>query len=390
MKRSTERRSAPEQTAEESVRVQEIVLRTVRLPLIRPYVLSYRTFTEFEPIIVEVRDGDGRIGWGEGHISPGSSRETREGGWAFCREHGAAVIGRETAEAKAVIARDAAASKVAATALFTAIEMLEGHPLLHVERDVRLPLLTPFNSSTPTDIEQEVAQRLEDGFRTFKIKVGKSADDDARRVQLIQQAIAGRATMRLDANRAYSEADACRFAAGLDPAGIELFEQPCAAEDWEANAKVAAVSPVPVMLDEPICELADVTRASGIANVGFCKLKLKRFGGLDLLRGALDAVRAQGMESVLGDGLSSELGCWMEACVARVTIRNAGEFNGFLKPKVRLFAEPLRFAAGALVLPSGFAPTLDADAVAAHERVSERHAPAMTGWTAGSWSSPDP
>src|SRR4029079_10417724 len=105
-----------------------------------------------------------------------------------------------------------------------------------------------------------------------------------------------------------------------------------------------------VMLDEPICELADVKRASDIPNVGFCKLKLKRFGGLDLLREALDAVRDHGMESVLGDGLSSELGCWMEACVASVTIRNAGEFNGFLKPEVGLFNEPLQFSAGRLTL----------------------------------------
>ena len=90
-----------------------------------------------------------------------------------------------------------------------------------------------------------------------------------------------------------------------------------------------------------------------IPNVGFCKLKLKRFGGLDRSREALDAGAGSGMESVLGDGLSSELGCWMEACVARVTIRNAGEFNGFLKPKVRLFAEPLRFTAGELVIAAG-------------------------------------
>jgi hypothetical protein len=115
-----------------------------------------------------------------------------------------------------------------------------------------------------------------------------------------------------------------------------------------------------------------VERASAIPNVGFCKLKLKRFGGLDLLREALDAVSGSGMESVLGDGLSSELGCWMEACVARVTIRNAGEFNGFLKPKVRLFAEPLRFTAGELVIPPGFQPTIDADALAAHEIACER------------------
>ena len=32
------------------MRLHEITLRTVRLPLIRPYVLSYRTFDEFEPI----------------------------------------------------------------------------------------------------------------------------------------------------------------------------------------------------------------------------------------------------------------------------------------------------------------------------------------------------
>jgi len=136
------------------------------------------------------------------------------------------------------------------------------------------------------------------------------------------------------------------------------------------------------MLDEPICELADVKRASTIANVGFCKLKLKRFGGLDLLQEALDAVWQLGMQPVLGDGLSSELGCWMEACVARVTIRNAGEFNGFLKPKTRLFVEPLCVVAGQLVLPQGFAPTINADALAAHETASERFAPATIGWTA--------
>src|ERR1051325_4301712 len=354
------------------MKLDTLTLRTVRLPLIRPYVLSYRTFTEFEPIIVEVRDADGRIGWGEGHISPGSSRETREGGWAFCREYAAAVTGRDTREAKAIISANVGASKVAATAMLTAIEMLEGHPLLTIDREVRLPLLTPFNSSMPKDIEQEVEQRLKDGFRTFKIKVGKDVDDDIRRVRTIQRAIDGRATMRIDANRAYSEADACRFAAALDPAGIELFEQPCAAEDWDANAKVARVSTVPVMLDEPICELAAVERAATIPNVGFCKLKLKRFGGLDLLREALDAVSRLGMESVLGDGISSELCCWMEACVARLTIHNAGEFNGFLKPKVRLFAEPLRFEAGELVIPPGYRPAVDTDALAAHMVAYER------------------
>jgi hypothetical protein len=95
--------------------------------------------------------------------------EQRDARWrTFCREHAAAVIGKDSSEAKAIIACDVAASKVAATALLTAIEMLEGHPLLTVDRDTRLPLITPFNSSAPGDIEREVEQRLKDGFRTFQ------------------------------------------------------------------------------------------------------------------------------------------------------------------------------------------------------------------------------
>jgi L-Ala-D/L-Glu epimerase / N-acetyl-D-glutamate racemase len=359
------------------MKLADITLRIVRLPLIRPYVLSYRTYTEFEPIIVEMRDGDGRVGWGEGHISPGSSNETPAGGWAFCREHAQAAIGQDSADAKAMIGAHAGASKVAATALIAAIEMLEDHPALRIEREARLPLLTPFNSAAPAEIAAEVEQRLAEGFRTFKIKVGKDADADARRVGAIQQAIAGRATIRIDANRAFSVGDACRFAAALDPAGIELFEQPCDAEDWEANAQVAAVSAIPVMLDEPICSLADIARGGAIPNVRFCKLKLKRFGGLALLEAALAAVRAHGMEPVLGDGLGTELSCWMEACVATRTIRNAGEFNGFLKPKLRLFREPLQFAGGELVVSPGFWPPLDPGVMASNQIAHERIKPAL-------------
>src|SRR4029079_14984815 len=135
---------------------------------------------------------------------------------------------------------------------------------------------------------------------------------------------------------------------------------------------VAKVAAVPIMLDEPICAIEDIERAADMANVEFCKLKLKRFGSLDGLRRALERVRECGMEPVLGDGTSCELQCWMEGCVARGVIRNAGEFNGFLKPKSRLFADPLRFDAGSLVLPAGYAPTIDAAALATHQIAHER------------------
>src|SRR5262249_47683411 len=156
-----------------------------------------------------------------------------------------------------------------------------------------------------------------EGFRTFKVKVGKDVAADLERVAIVQRATGNRATLRLDANRAYSREQGMRFASALDPAGVELFEQPCDSDDWDANAAVASVSTVPIMLDEPICTLADIERAGAIPNVQLCKLKLKRFGSLERLYDGLTKVRDCGMEPVLGDGLGSEVQSWLEACVAR-------------------------------------------------------------------------
>lgn len=354
--------------------LQSLTLYRVKMLLSVPYHVSYRVYEDFEPIIVEARDTDGRIGWGEGHISPGHTFETIDGGWAFCRDCSAAAVGLTVAAAKDGIAARITESPVAASALVTALEMLEGHPALNLHTDVRLPLLTPFHATDHADFPAEVDARVAEGFRTLKVKVGKNWQEDAAKVRAVQAAAKGKATIRLDANRGFNRDDGCRFAESLDPAGIELFEQPCDSHAWDDNAAVAAVSPVPVMLDESIYGVDDIKRAGDMEGVGCVKLKLKKMGGLDLLEEGLRLIRDLGMVPVLGDGVSTELCCWMEACVARTTIDNAGEFNGFLKPRDRLFANKLRFADGALHMEAGYAPEMDRDKLASHTIDTERFA----------------
>ena len=147
--------------------------------------------------------------------------------------------------------------------------------------------------------------------------------------------------------------------AGSTRVGIELFEQPCPTEAWDDNAAVAAASPVPLMLDEPICSLDDIARAGGIAGVRFCKVKLKRFSGLGRLIEALDAIRAHGMGAVLGDGLGADLSGWMEAMAGDGRIAGAGEFNGFQKLSEGLLAEPLPAHGPAVDIPALYRPRLD-------------------------------
>jgi L-Ala-D/L-Glu epimerase len=350
------------------LRISEITLHLLKLPLLTPYRLSYRVYEDFDPIIAEIHDDQGNVGWGEGHISPGHTFESIEGGWDFCTDQAKKIIGTPVAEARDFMEAIQPKSPVAASALICALEMLAGHDALKITAPLSLPLLAPFHTTTEPEMEREVEDRLNEGFKTLKIKVGKDVDADLARLRIIQKLTRGRASLRLDANRGFSREDGCRFAAALDADGIELFEQPCERDDWEANAAVAAVSSVPVMLDESIYGIDDINRAGDIAGIGFVKLKLKKMGGLDQLRAGLERIRQLGMVPVLGDGVSSEIGCWMEACIARDSIDNAGEFNGFLKPKARIFANPLVFENGAVHLDAGYVPEIDRAMVESHRQ----------------------
>ena len=338
--------------------ISEITLRRLRLLLSSPYRLSYRTFTEFEPYVVEIGDTEGRRGIADAHISPGSSSETREGGWSHLTDRLPHLLGRETVDAKAALRADFDLSKVATTAAVVALELLEQSALATVEDPADLPLLVPVGAQTPEQIEIDVEAAIEAGYRTLKVKVGKDVDDDLDRLAVIQSAAAGRAQLRVDANRAYSRDDAIAFVRRADPTSVVLFEQPCEADRWDDNAAVAAASDIPVMLDEPICTLSDIERAAGIDGVRFCKVKLKRFGGLQALADGIEAIQAHGMEAVLGDGLGSDLHNWLEASVAARLIDNAGEFNGFLKMTDRILTEPLTVKSATLRLAAGGCPEI--------------------------------
>src|SRR5579863_6019555 len=78
--------TAPRTEARATAAIAEIVVRTVKIPLVTPYKVSSQVFDYFDPLVVEMRDADGRIGWGEALISSFYTNETPEGGWAFCNE----------------------------------------------------------------------------------------------------------------------------------------------------------------------------------------------------------------------------------------------------------------------------------------------------------------
>ena len=334
------------------------------MPFKEPYPSAIATLTALETLLVIVTTDDGAVGFGEAAIVEGYTHETRQGGWDFCQHYAKKAIGLHCHEAMALWLEHRSLHSHAVAALVSAVEMAMSHPVLgpHTET-VSVPMLAPVNAKNKSQIHDEVDRLLANGFKTLKVKVGFDVASDLERLAWIQAHVNGRATLRLDGNQGYQLAQALEFVQCVSPQFIELFEQPCKDTDWEAAAQVARISPVPMMLDESIFEPPDIEKAAQLQAAQYIKLKLVKSGGIDPLMADLESITQHGMKRVLGNGVASEIGCWMEACVARSTIVNAGEFNGFLKPKDHIFQTPLCFADGCIVLPTGYWPALDMSAI---------------------------
>jgi L-alanine-DL-glutamate epimerase-like enolase superfamily enzyme len=335
------------------------------LPLTTPYHLSFGDLHAYDTVLVRVSDAQGREGWGEATVLTGYTDETIEGTWAGARELVQALAGRSEAQALAQLAERGREAPFLATAFASAVEMLQGSPWLAGGAPLAVPVLGTVNATEPQAMRAQIDALCAAGHRSLKIKVGTDAEADAARVRAAQAHVAGRALLRVDANQGFSPADARRFAQAVPPQGIELFEQPCAAGDWAAHAEVAAGCPLPLMLDESIYDEADIERAARDGGTRFVKLKLMKFVTLQRLAHALGRIRALGMVPVLGNGVATEIGCWMEACVAPATVDNAGEMNGWTKMARPLLRNPPRLEGGALHVPAQWRPQVDPDALAA-------------------------
>lgn len=337
-------------------RVLRIGLTRLRIPLKTPYRLSFGPLGHFDTILVECASQDGRTGLGEATVLTGYTEETIEGSWRAACEIATRIAGLDTGAARALLSPLARKQPFTVTTFATALEMLEGSDYLRIEREQAVPLLAGINAGGEDTVREEFERLYGEGYRTFKVKVGFDVEKDLAHVRTVQQLARGRATIRIDANQGYSPEQGVAFARRLDPADIELFEQPCPAGDWDGHLEVVRASPVPMMLDESIYGLDDIERAAELGAARFVKLKLMKLGSLEALGRALERIRALGMAPVLGNGVACDLGCWMEACVAARHIDNAGEMNGFLRARAGLLATPLEVRSGALVLKPGFVP----------------------------------
>ncbi|MBL8671185.1 MAG: mandelate racemase/muconate lactonizing enzyme family protein [Alphaproteobacteria bacterium] len=192
------------------------------------------------------------------------------------------------------------------------------------------------------------------GFADLKLRVAvQGFADDARRLGLLRQRFGAKIKLAVDANGRWSEDEARANLASLAPFGLAYVEQPVAAGDWEAAARVAAASPVPIMLDESLASLDDVRMLARTRAAPLGHLKLVKLGGIAPTLRAASILRNAGIGLMIGQMNEGGLCTAAAAHVAAATRPAHAELYGadgliddpapglaYAKGKVRLTDAP--------------------------------------------------
>ncbi len=149
----------------------------------------------------------------------------------------------------------------------------------------------------------EMERKLEEvlDFPRIKVKLGAPGDvDNLRRVRARY-----RGQLQVDANTAWSPADAVRVLRLIEPLDIELVEQPVPRGDLDGLRWVRERSGIPVFADESCHTLDDLALLAG--RVDGVNLKIMKTGGLREMLRMVHAARALNLKIQLGSMIETSL-----------------------------------------------------------------------------------
>ncbi|MBV9818589.1 MAG: hypothetical protein JOZ07_09600 [Solirubrobacterales bacterium] len=332
----------------------KLELRTVRAALASPHMAGHGTVAERDLILAELRAADGLSGHGEAAPLPSYDGVGVDEVAAALQACGPVLEGyRDASPIADVLARCSEATVLpqALAALDLALWDLAGRRLR--EPAWRLlgapaPLAVAVNwtiaAADRSTAAREAAEARAQGFPAIKLKVG--IGDDAARLAAVRAFAGPQMAIRIDANGAWTLDEAAAALPALEPAGIELCEEPVAGLD-EIRALHGATE-IPLALDES----AGDPEALRDRVADLVCLKIARCGGIS---GTIDAARratAAGYEVYLASTLDGPLGI-AAALHAAAVIRPARACG---LATLRLFAgrsDPLPPNAGSITAPRG-------------------------------------
>lgn len=291
----------------------------------QPFRTALGDHNTLENVLFKVELTDGTKGYGEAAVATHITGETVAKTTANLKKAGEYLIGRDVSDYFKLSAHGherLGANKCALAAVETAL-------LDVLTRHQKVPLWKFFGArphKLSTDItiviadlqetEESVRRFYKQGFRAFKVKIGRDEDLDYKRVLAVAR-LAPRSAIYLDANQGYSAEQTLRFLKLISRAGVtpQLIEQPVPREDWDGLKKVTRLSKIPVCADESARSIADALRivrekAAHVINIK--PMKTAVFESVEIILTA----RSNGIKLMMGGMMETSLAMTASAHMA--------------------------------------------------------------------------
>jgi o-succinylbenzoate synthase len=302
------------------MRIDGVELVRLGMPLRRPFRTSFGTQEHRDVLLVRVEgdaDGTATIGWGE-CVAGDEPRYSSEyvAGAAYVIEHfflpvlasHPDVTAAGVAPALAVfdghpMAKAAVEMAVLDAELRAAGTSLASH--LGAVRD-RVPAGVSVGITETVDgLLDQVAGYVADGYVRVKLKIEPGLD--IARVAAVRERFGDQLPLQVDANAAYTLADADHLAQ-LDAFGLLLVEQPLASNDLRHHALLAERMRTPICLDESIVSAKAAADAIALGSCSIVNVKAGRVGGYLEATRVHDVCQVHGLPVWCGGMLETGLG----------------------------------------------------------------------------------
>ena len=305
------------------------------LELAHSFTLATSSRTSTPAMMVEL-DQDGITGYGEASMPPYLG-ETQESAANFLSRFDAGSLS-ESLQLEEILPRiDALApgNPAAKAALDIALHDWCGkklgapwHRLWGLD-----PQKTPVTSftigiDTPEIVRQKT--READAYKIIKVKLGR--DTDRLMIETIREVTDKPITV--DANQGWKDReDALRMIEWLASRGVVFVEQPMPKEQNDDTAWLRERSPLPLIADESVQRLADVSRAQGVFDG--INIKLMKCTGLHEAHRMILLARALGLKVMLG--CMTETSCAISAAAQLSPLVDWADLDGAVLIKNDLF-----------------------------------------------------
>ncbi|GAA4384290.1 o-succinylbenzoate synthase [Hymenobacter koreensis] len=200
----------------------------------------------------------------------------------------------------------------------------------------------------------QIQQKLAQGYRCLKLKIGSL--DFVTELELLarirQAASPAELVLRVDANGAFSPAEAPGKLARLAEYSLHSIEQPIAAGQPAALAALCRSSPVPIALDEELIGITNPAQQVALleaARPAYIVLKPTLLGGLAATAHWIELAEARGIGWWLTSALESNVGLnAISQFTAQYALGNMAQGLGTGQLYHNNVASPLRVSGGLL------------------------------------------